>query len=517
MMRSPELRNRDAAQARMTDSAKADARRAIEHAAQLAFKAAELGPSSGSKGSSSKEAPSPPPCDDMSSGSHSSYLSRRRATHRGSKRGLFEKLEIIHTGSGSSSYGGSFDREPSTATETKTNSRSASSKKSKSKSKFSFFKKKKRRRLNLTAEISKEAWICGVCARSFSSFEAAEKHEDYHIREVVTDLGWSTIHGNGTSNSGDDVLHLDAPPSNFLAAETTRHAMETPLRMESPSLPSSQPRPDVLRMSTLGLNSRVVNKTNFGRRFSEDGGSIDDLGEDYDLATGPFQHTPMSPIIEQGKDIPKDDDLMVPHGIKDYVVLADEALVDVCNKAQTMILTSTEAEAEMELEWLAKDKSYYDLLAQRAAERESAGAYSKFRTEGKTIYSKVQNKFVDAYQLMKEGKTKRGTTSMDHYTRKLKGDSEANRVIKHTQKTLYVNVIVKNSLKVVSHELERLAKERWHDGQSKTSQTNDAQAERFQKFRAVAQGNLVKLVGLALASDFTPRRIAVQLSNDLYR
>ena len=42
-------------------------------------------------------------------------------------------------------------------------------------------------------------------------------------------------------------------------------------------------------------------------------------------------------------------------------------------------------------------------------------------------------------------------------------------------------------------------------------------SERFQKFRAVAQGNLVKLAGFALASDFTPRRIAVQLSNDLYR
>ena len=112
----------------------------------------------------------------------------------------------------------------------------------------------------------------------------------------------------------------------------------------------------------------------------------------------------------------------------------------------------------------------------------------------------------------------------------------------------YVNVMVRNSVQVVSHELERLAKKRWEDANSQSNAGN-----RFERFRAIAHGNLgmsfvvvelelwrilvwdcrltnhvswllllfllitVKLAGLALASDFTPRRIAVQLSNDLYR
>ena len=124
---------------------------------------------------------------------------------------------------------------------------------------------------------------------------------------------------------------------------------------------------------------------------------------------------------------------------------------------------------------------------------------------------------LDAYKLMKEGKSKRGNMSMDHYTRKLKGDSEISHVIQHSTKTLYMNVIVKNSLKVVNNELERLAKIKWADDQSTKSGETDIERQRFEQFRAAAQVNLVKLAGLALASDFTPRRIAIQLSNDFYR
>ncbi len=163
------------------------------------------------------------------------------------------------------------------------------------------------------------------------------------------------------------------------------------------------------------------------------------------------------------------------------------------------------------------------MLEQREISRQRDGAYSRFRTEGKNITEKVQNKFVDAYALMKEGKSKsKRMSSVDHYTRKHKGDSEFHNVINNTDKTLYVNVIVKNSIHVVSYELERLARQRWEEYKSNNegimmdSRNKDSRVQ-FEKFKAAAQGNLVKLAGLTLASDFTPRRIAVQLSNDLYR
>ena len=91
---------------------------------------------------------------------------------------------------------------------------------------------------------------------------------------------------------------------------------------------------------------------------------------------------------------------------------------------------------------------------------------------------------LDAYKLMKEGKSKRGNMSMDHYTRKLKGDSEISHVIQHSTKTLYMNVIVKNSLKVVNNELERLAKIKWADDQSSKSGETDIERQRFEQFRA---------------------------------
>jgi hypothetical protein len=283
-------------------------------------------------------------------------------------------------------------------------------------------------------------------------------------------------------------------------------------------------------MSTPALNLRASFQPEFtpalqrkkrpaARRYSDDLQSLgEDMPEEYGLTTSIMRHVPpkMSPIIEN-RDLLSDHDLMVPREMREYIVLADEALVDVCNKANSLILTASEAEAEFELEWLAKDKAHYDLLSNRELERHQDGTYIRFRTEGKTILSKAQNKFVDAYQLMKEGKSKSRNVSLDHYTRKLKGDTETSHMIEHSSKTLYVNVIVKNSLKVVSHELERLANLKWADDQSTKKGETDIQTQRFQKFRAAAQVNLVKLAGLALASDFTPRRIAVQLSNDFYR
>jgi hypothetical protein len=52
-----------------------------------------------------------------------------------------------------------------------------------------------------------------------------------------------------------------------------------------------------------------------------------------------------------------------------------KALVDVCNKAKSLILTASKAEAEFELKWLAKDKAHYDLLANQELERHQDGIY----------------------------------------------------------------------------------------------------------------------------------------------
>ena len=67
-------------------------------------------------------------------------------------------------------------------------------------------------------------------------------------------------------------------------------------------------------------------------------------------------------------------------------------------------------------------------------------------------------------------------------------------------------------MQVVNNELERMARGWWQD--NKNERGRDFQ---FEWIRAVTQQKVIQLAGLALASDFTPRKVAVQLSNDLYR
>jgi hypothetical protein len=59
--------------------------------------------------------------------------------------------------------------------------------------------------------------------------------------------------------------------------------------------------------------------------------------------------------------------------------------------------------------------------------------------------------------------------------------------------------MVKNSVAVVRHELDRLAKQRWEVAE-------DESLTKFERFRVYTQINVVKLAGIALASDFTVRR-----------
>jgi hypothetical protein len=100
---------------------------------------------------------------------------------------------------------------------------------------------------------------------------------------------------------------------------------------------------------------------------------------------------------------------------------------------------------------------------------------------------------------MKESDGKKGIT--DQYNRiNKKGGKEGttSALMKHTGSTIYVNVMVKNSVEVVRHELERLAKQRWD-----VSSSQDESLTRFERFRVYTQMNIVKLAGIALASDFT--------------
>ena len=426
--------------------------------------------------------------------SQSSLLSRERALFRGSARGFFEENEnsgLINTGGGGSLDDGfSLDRGDLTTIEETGRSTGGSSKTKK------MSKKKRGERLSRFIQSrtlklipdnsapSPEVWMCGVCSKSFSSFSAAKKHEDYHIKEIVMDLGW-------LCDTPDLNIDTDAPNNNNSAREFNEGIQHTSL--SAPRALPPIPKP----VSFTGADDNNRPQPPPSMRFEP----LNDFEEFLN-----FNDSALPNVV----------------GGNNLTVLADEALVDVCSKAEKLILTQVEKEAEFELEMCSRDRKYYNTLELRDIKRQQEGAYSRFKTDGKNFAQKVQNKMVDAYAIMKEGKDKKSHLVVDHYTRKYKGDSTVQTEIDNTRKTLYINVIVKNSVKVVTYELERLAKQRWEEYKAehtevKTDNRSDENRAQFEKFKAAAQGSLVKFAGYALSSDFTPRRIAVQLSNDLYR
>lgn len=470
------------------DFIKEDARKAVHLAVNKAFQTAIM-----KDGSPSSDGGILSSSADLSSESYSSTHSHEQAMRRGSSLAEVEMGESGRRQLFLDDHDGTQD------------ARTGTTALSGSASKSSIWSRRKKKTKSKCEKLKEsEAWMCGVCARRFSSFEAAELHEDYHIKEVLVDLGWGTEHADVSS-----IFSNNGSPSGRPKTPERRHSASQQENTKR------QPRPDILRMSSpLTPSSRASvqpytptiqrKKIPPIRKYSDDSYSNHEEDPEFKLATSLAVPHMLTPIFEN------DNNRRLTEHVDECgpapLLLVDEALVDVCRKAESLgLLTADEKDAEFGIECLAKEKAYYDILFKRAAQRKQDGTY-RFRSEGKTAICKVQNKFVDAYQLMKEGKTKRGSTTLDYYTRKLKGNAEEGLAMDHSKDTLYVNVMVKNSIKVVRHELERLAKRRWEDSQNGKEET-DIQRKRFQKFRAAAQDNLVKLAGYALAADFTPRRV----------
>mmetsp|Transcript_37812 Transcript_37812/g.85087 ORF Transcript_37812/g.85087 Transcript_37812/m.85087 type:complete len:915 (+) Transcript_37812:113-2857(+) len=134
----------------------------------------------------------------------------------------------------------------------------------------------------------------------------------------------------------------------------------------------------------------------------------------------------------------------------------------------------------------------------------------------------IQGRFKHAYQLVKQG-PKTCDKGRDQYKRpnsRNDRDASGEREIQHDKNTLYVNVVVKNSVQVVQFELHRIARGWWaQELEKKKADGEDMEKVDFQFewLRKLTQRRVIELAGLALASDFTPSKIAIQLSNDLYR
>ena len=406
-------------------------------------------------------------------------------------------------------------------------------------------------------DTSDDAWMCGVCGMVFANELVADQHEQRHIIDVVKGMEWnknnqSRVNRPNTMMSPIRHEPIVSPSTTSILMPSSKRIVEVENLPKTPQLQrgrgrireanslravgtSSPMEPDVVRFAIATTEPPVhpppLRPDNDRRphsphiRFEHDEDDDEYPGLDADLpppllsSTEPqrhgransnevrfasdddalLSHAPQhNPLAV--KHLHEFDMLYQPANATDRVVLADEALYDVTSRAVSMILTRREADAEYELALLARDKSYYDECTKRAIARR-VNPSNRYRSDREDVLAKVQNKFVDAYQLMKESDGKKGIT--DQYNRiNKKGGKEGttSALMKHTGSTIYVNVMVKNSVEVVRHELERLAKQRWD-----VSSSQDESLTRFERFRVYTQMNIVKLAGIALASDFTVR------------
>jgi hypothetical protein len=353
-----------------------------------------------------------------------------------------------------------------------------------------------------TTTTTTTAWMCGVCGLVYANERACELHETRHIRDVLVGLGyWQP-----------DEQTVSAEP----AATTTASGC-----MIASSLSSS--RTAAAGGATAVAGGGGYNNNNRTIAFAdevvgEDGypGLEADLPDppprswrhdDHYYWRGELEHA------DDDDDDTTDYDPLLVDPTNNMVVYTDDALVDVVKRAEPFMLSAAEQEAERTLLLLSRDKDHYDGLAQRAMERQ-VNPTSRYRSEEKGLRGTFQNKLLDAYQLMKESDGKKGIRDQ-YYPKKIKkynksgtnnnSDNDPVLVVQQRDnKTLYVNVIVKNSVQVVRHELERLARQRWEIGDHNVAHPK-RDVTRFERFRVYTQTKAVKLAGMALASDFTVR------------
>jgi hypothetical protein len=73
---------------------------------------------------------------------------------------------------------------------------------------------------------------------------------------------------------------------------------------------------------------------------------------------------------------------------------------------------------------------------------------------------------------------------------------------------------VKQSIKFVTNELERIATERWRLIERNE---NKEFKNQFERIRKMAHIRALQIAKFALQADAKPEKVAIQLSNDLFR
>ena len=236
----------------LNDSDRQETRREVELLVKKAFEKAETAQATASTSSSSFGGGSSHTASNNNKSIHAGNSPRRRFPSLDNSQSSFQSIEhIFRKRRRSTSKRGLFARNCSDdqhvhkmlSWENSSKNNKPDTSRDSSRPRRIFFQH--RNSEHLAAEVSsKEAWMCGVCGQTFSSFDAAERHEQYHIQEIVSDLGWN--YGTALDSISNvppvlDTIGNSSQPIEPLQVDMALDNMRTPQRSNRSSTGNNLP------------------------------------------------------------------------------------------------------------------------------------------------------------------------------------------------------------------------------------------------------------------------------------
>jgi len=359
------------------------------------------------------------------------------------------------------------------------------------------------------------AWTCGVCGTPFRTSDYASMHEklclvEWLKHDKLVRQGWRAAGGTNTNNSTD-------VPLMFMESKEPLDYPEYLPPITGGEIPLSSP---LVRKYLLMTDEALVNVARRQRHIMHE-------VIDRDLCA-------LSLRKQKAREDPS------PATLDDYTDHDKRIHED-------LFVWERGYDAVKELELSSRDRHYYADLEQRAFEKrfgrqphlthhdyyyhrlnrirsagsdafnipsspdgkESEEAKKKFAMKSK-LWGRIKGRLDHAYKLVKEGPTSPsdGTGSKKKSQADHKESGKVKGELKHNKDTLYINVVVKNSVQVVNNELQRIARGWWQEkidesgGEGDQSEKKEMMDFQFEWIRANTQKRVIRLAGLALASDF---------------
>jgi hypothetical protein len=380
------------------------------------------------------------------------------------------------------------------------------------------------------------AYACSVCGTIYGSLANATRHEDKCFM-----LWFETMEKNRDEATARKLL--SCPAQHMPQQAPTAKQVPTRGLQRSNEASSHSNAGDGAASSALSSRPKYqkVPSSSLGFVPPKTGGEVPLASSDLQKQMV-FTDEALVDIVKRSKYI------MRTRCLKELAAmdsLPDEE-VDQAKKA-ALLLKKLEFEAQEEIALLSRDRHYYGMVEQKSLER-IYGPSPKYDNPYKHYYRRhyaamgvdigstnkkdanadkgllpkktwntIKHRFEHAYDLIKEGPAS-DVDGMDHAKKSSDKSSKNMGDIVHGKNTLYVNVVVKNSVQVVNNELQRMARGWWQsENAGENASTEKALDFQFEWIRNQTQKRVIQLAAVALASDFTPRKVAIQLSNDLYR